>query len=149
MLLSIFAIVPFTANAAEAEITETGSESGTTGDCIWTLDNGVLTISGNGEMGDYDSDAYAPWDGYSFNTVVIGNGVTSIGSYAFYSCDGLTSVNIPDSVTSIGESAFSGCSSLTSIKVAEGNTVYDSRDNCNAIIETESNVLVYAGKLLK
>ena len=49
---------------------------------------------------------------------------------------------IPDSVTQIGANAFSGCSSLQSIVVSEGNTIYDSRNNCNAIIETESNILV-------
>jgi hypothetical protein len=68
--------------------------------------------------------------------------VTSIGSYAFQDCDGLTSVEIPNSVTSIGESAFDYCSSLTSIVVAEDNAIYDSRDNCNAIIETQTNTLI-------
>ena len=54
----------------------------------------------------------------------------------------LPSVTIPNSVTSIRSSAFSGCSSLTSIVVEEGNTVYDSRENCNVIIETASNTLI-------
>ena len=68
--------------------------------------------------------------------------VTSIGDYAFFGCDGLTSVEIPNSVTSIGEDAFCGCSSLTSIVVAEDNVIYDSRDNCNAIIKTQTNTLI-------
>ena len=68
--------------------------------------------------------------------------VNSIGKYAFYSCNGLTSIEIPNSVTSIGEYAFSDCSGLTSIVVAEGNAKYDSRENCNAIIETATNALV-------
>ena len=67
--------------------------------------------------------------------------VTSIGWYAFINCSDLTSVTIPNSVTSIGQYAFYGCSGLTSIKVEAGNTVYDSRDNCNAIIKTETNEL--------
>ena len=79
-------------------------------------------------------------------SVAIGNSVTSIGYCAFCNCTGLTNLTIPDSVTTIGEKAFSGCAGLTSIKVAEGNTVYDSRDNCNAIIETESNTLIYGLK---
>ena len=68
--------------------------------------------------------------------------VTSIGDKAFYGCIGLTSVTIPNCVTSIGENAFVGCRGLTSIFVEEGNTVYDSRNNCNALIETESNKLI-------
>ena len=68
--------------------------------------------------------------------------VTSIGLSAFYNCTGLTSVTIPNSVTSIGWWAFHGCSGLTSIVVSEGNLLYDSRDNCNAIIETATNTLI-------
>ena len=75
-------------------------------------------------------------------SVTIPGSVTSIGSSAFSSCDGLTSVTIPGSVTSIGSYAFSGCSGLTSIAVTSGNTKYDSRDNCNAIIETSTNTLI-------
>ena len=78
----------------------------------------------------------------SFTSVEIPNNVTNIGELAFVDCSGLTSIEIPNSVTSIGIYAFSGCSSLTSIVVADGNTVYDSRDNCNAIIETATNTLL-------
>ena len=73
---------------------------------------------------------------------IIGNKVTSIGDGAFSGCSGLTSVTIPRSVTSIGESAFSGCSGLASIMVENGNSKYDSRENCNAIIETATNTLI-------
>ena len=83
------------------------------------------------------------------NTLVAGcmnttvpNSVTAIGRSAFYGCTGLTSLTIPASVTSIGEYAFSDCSGLASIKVEAGNTAFDSRENCNAIIETASNRLV-------
>ncbi len=78
----------------------------------------------------------------SLTSVIIPNSVTSIGNGAFYRCSGLTSVTIPNSVTSIGDGAFEGCSGLTSIFVEAGNTIYDSRDNCNAIIETASNILI-------
>ena len=77
-------------------------------------------------------------------SVTIPNGVTFIGSSAFEGCSGLTSIIIPSSVTSIGEwFTFAGCSGLNSIIVEEGNTVYDSRDNCNAIIKTADNKLLY------
>ncbi len=75
-------------------------------------------------------------------SVAIGSGVTSIGNYAFWRCSGLTSITIPNSVTSIGGSAFKGCSGLTSIVVENGNSEYDSRNDCNAIIETASNTLI-------
>ncbi|HRN04078.1 MAG TPA: leucine-rich repeat domain-containing protein [Muribaculaceae bacterium] len=79
-------------------------------------------------------------------SVTIPNSVTSIGNEAFFECKGLASLTIPGSVTSIGESAFSGCSELTSIVVDEGNTKYDSRNNCNATIETASNTLIFGCK---
>ncbi len=74
--------------------------------------------------------------------IVFPSSVTSIGYSAFFSCGGLTSVTIPEGVTSIEYYAFSSCSGLTSITVALGNTKYDSRDNCNAIIETATNTLI-------
>jgi hypothetical protein len=101
----------------------------------------------------------------NLTSITIGNSVTTIGEYAFLGCSSLTSIKIPDSVTSIGSAAFGDCSSLTniiipasvisiegniiagstnvgSIKVATENPKYDSRDNCNAIIETESNKIL-------
>ena len=85
---------------------------------------------------------YAFYDCSGLTTIEIPSSVTSIGYDAFYGCSGLISIEIPSSVTSIGRAAFSGCSGLTSIKVDAANTVYDSRDNCNAIIETSSNSLI-------
>ena len=78
----------------------------------------------------------------SLSIVTIGENVKNIPAYAFSGCTGLTSITIPNSVTSIGNGAFSDCSGLTSIHVDLYNTVYDSRNNCNAIIETESNTLI-------
>ena len=85
---------------------------------------------------------------WGLTSVTIPNSVTSIGGSAFYGCSGLTSITIPNSVTSIrggafgGGAAFGSCSGLTSIKVESGNSVYDSRENCNAIIETATNTLI-------
>ena len=76
------------------------------------------------------------------NNSVIPNGVTSIGYAAFGWCSELTELTLPNSVTSIGNSAFEGCSGLEKITVESGNSRYDSRDNCNSIIETATNTLI-------
>ena len=136
----------------------------------WSLsDDGTLTISGT-DIPDYYKYNASPWCyNREIKKVVIVDGVTSIGNYAFYACDGLTSVTIPNSVTSIGNEAFRGCGGLTSITIPNsvtsigneafrgcngltsiivegGNTYYDSRDNCNAMIETKSNTLIVGCK---
>ena len=87
-----------------------------------------------------ENEAFRDCDGLT--SITIPNSVTSIGYYAFSGCSGLTSITIPNSVTSIGGEAFSYCSGLTSIVVEEGNIKFDSRSNCNAIIETLSNKLI-------
>ena len=95
-------------------------DSGSCGENVtWTLTaDGTLTISGTGTMTDY-ANSGSPW--YScrgaIKSVVIQQGVTSIGNWAFWDCSGLTSVTIPDGVTSIGGSAFSGCTSLTTVTI--------------------------------
>ena len=78
----------------------------------------------------------------SLTEINIPESVTTIGGWAFQNCNSLTEINIPGGVTDIGENAFYGCNNLTSIVVDEDNTVYDSRNNCNAIIETVSNTLI-------
>ena len=98
-----------------------------------TIPTSVITIGGE-----------AFYECIGLTSVSISGPVTSIGDYAFTGCSGLTSITIPQSVASIGYAAFAGCSGLTSINVASGNTVYDSRDNCNAIIETATNRLLVA-----
>ena len=75
-------------------------------------------------------------------SIDIPNSVTNIGNYTFSGCSGLTSITIPNSVTCIGEGAFRSCYRLTTIKVDPNNSIYDSRDNCDAIIETATNTLI-------
>ena len=98
-------------------------------------------------------------------SITIPNSVTNIKEYMFKRCSGLTSITIPDSVTSIENGVFSGCSALsaitipnsvtsivdsafqncfglTSLSVNDGNSIYDSRNNCNAIIKTSDNKLI-------
>ena len=96
-----------------------------------TIPNSVTTIGSS-----------AFWNCTNLTSVTIPNSVTTIGSYAFGGCSGLTSVTIPNSVTDIGGPLFYGCSRMESINVEEGNTAYDSRDNCNAIIEKSSKALI-------
>ena len=91
-------------------------------------------------------DRYAFSGCSSLTTVTIPNSVTSIGKYAFRGCSSLTTVTIPNSVTSIGYGAFANCSGLTSVVVDKNNGTFDSRDNCNAIIETSTNKLVVGCK---
>ena len=115
------------------------ASSGTCGDNLtWTLDDdGTLTISGTGKMKDYSYSSTAPW--YSLHSrvksVVINNGVTSIGDYSFDGCTSLTSITIPDSVTSIGDWTFSDCTSLTSITIPDSVTSigWEAFHNCTKL----------------
>ena len=125
-------------------------DSGTCGDNVtWRLsDDGVLTISGTGEMSGYGVSytyedvvvsTYTPWEAYrsSIKSIVIKDGVTSIGGGVFAGCGNLTSVAIPSSVTSIGWCAFLSCSSLKSVHVPSGTTTIDARafSNCTGLTD--------------
>ena len=101
------------------------------------------TVTYNSTTYSVTSIGYAAFESCSsLSSVTIPNSVTSIGTYAFGGCSSLTSITIPNSVTSIGAYAFGDCSSITSMTVENGNTVYDSREKCNAIIETATNTLI-------
>ena len=77
---------------------------------------------------------------------IIPQTVTAIDLLAFYGCVGLNSITIPKSVTNVGPIAFANCPNLKSIIIEDGNSKYDSRDNCNAIIETSSNAIIVGCK---
>lgn len=96
-----------------------------------TISNGVESID------DYGFDHCS-----KLTSVVIPNSVESIGEHCFDYCSTLKNIVIPKSVTSIGEAAFSNCPELASISVENGNMVYDSRNNCNAIINSDRNKLI-------
>ena len=89
-------------------------------------DDGTLTISGSGEMKDWNYNATTDWhtdeNKVKVKEVIIKNGITNIGEYAFYKCSSLTNITIPKGVTSIEAHAFNGCSSLTNITIPEGVT---------------------------
>lgn len=191
LALALRMLAALTAEIFAADIIDSGycGGEGNGTNLTWTLDSdGVLTISGNGEM--RETQAAMPWyrRKSTIETVVIENGVTSIGQNAFDGCWNCTSVSIPDgvkkiginafrscwklasitipnsvtsieigafgdcrtlttvyipsSVTSITGSPFDYCYSLVSIVVDEENLKYDSRNSCNAIIDTEANILV-------
>ncbi len=100
------------------------AKSGTCGENLtWTLDdNGVLTISGTGDMYDYDTVDTAPWQDDTVKSVVIENGVTRIGSDAFPHQYKLTFVSIPNSVISIGDGSFFRCYALPEVTIPSSVT---------------------------
>ena len=95
-------------------------KSGETGQLLWRYDpkDSSLTLSGTGALPDYPI-AENPWHEFreQIDTVILKEGVTRIGDYAFYDCTALTSVEIPEGVTHIGESAFACCQSLESVTI--------------------------------
>lgn len=93
-------------------------------DFAWTLENGVLTISGHGRMPYYDSTSSTPWYNIreEISQVIIENGITSVGGCALHSCSNVTSVSIPDSVTRIEDTAFALCTSLDGVIIPDSVT---------------------------
>ncbi|MBP5476099.1 MAG: leucine-rich repeat domain-containing protein [Paludibacteraceae bacterium] len=183
-------IKPITCNASSGTC-------GANGDNLtWSLScDGVLTISGEGDMKQWThvtTSHYAPWRSYEVESIVIEEGVTSIGMFAFWNCyhvqeitlpnslkligasaffgctglesvtfgsgiaaigeyafdgcTGLTSMEIPETVTTIGAGILANCSNIESITVASGNKNYDSRFDCNAIIEKANYKLMQGCK---
>lgn len=93
----------------------------------------------NGDLDHYKGNITIP------SSVVIGSTeypVTTITEMAFRGCRQLTSISIPASVIRIPSGAFYGCSNLTTITVDSGNSVYDSRESCNAVVETATNTII-------
>lgn len=137
LLAWITAFLAIPAWAAGEEVT-----SGSCGDAlIWTLDPGAgtLTISGSGEMTNWGLDDNPPWydNRGTVRSVIVGDGVTSIGSRAFYGCGSLTSVSLPDSVTEVGERAFGSCVRLQQITLPDSVTVLGigAFQGCRALTE--------------
>ena len=100
------------ANTFRLDFYESGSQNvGITGDCTWSFDagTGVLTISGNGKMEDYNEWGGAPWHGLKIKSTVIENGVKNIGTLAFVDCKSMESISVPDSVANIGKYALGYC----------------------------------------
>ena len=149
-----------------------GTTSGTCGadedgaNATWTLDeNGVLTISGTGAIKGFSFSSSS----LSIKEVVVKEGITEIGRRTFqncaqiqtvtlpeslttleegtfFGCSGLKKITIPKNCVTIGEDAFYCCSGLEEISVADGNPVFDSRGDCKALIDSQSNTLLLGGK---
>ncbi len=144
--VSVLAATRFEVDGIRYEVTGNNTVEVTSGSCPTRLYGDVVIP----ETVTYDSIVYTVTsigsfafdDCFFLTSITIPNSVTSIKSFAFYSCSKLTSLTIPKSITSIESSAINECHNLTSLKVDEGNPIYDSRDNCNAIIETATNTLI-------
>ena len=145
---------------------EEGTRGGQCGpNAFWTMLNGGVNITGTGAMYNFATNSMAEEEWGTATEVVIGEGITKVGKFNFFNCRNIKTVSfpstltaigqgtfqhcssleniwIPKSVTSISPSSFTGCYSAKLIYVESDNKVYDSRNNCNAIIKTADNELV-------
>ena len=114
------------------------------GDCAFYGCSGLTELTLPNSVRSIGDGAFSGCSGLT--ELTLPNSVTRIGDCAFYGCTGLTELILPNSVSSIGDIAFTYCSGLEKITVESGNSCYDSRDNCNSIIDTEFNTLIVGCK---
>ena len=134
-LLLVITMVPVRASAL----------SGTTGRLNWSLSAGTLTISGSGAMPNYTDANMPPWYdlAHTISRIVVQEGVTSVGSLAFYGCATAQRAALPSTVTAIGDRAFKNCTSLTWVSLPEGletigDAAFESCASLNGIILPQS-----------
>ena len=143
LMTAVALLFSLTVNAHDFEVNSIfyniTSETDLTVEVTYKGDNPQSGISWNKYPGDIVIPSSVTYNNITYT-------VTGIGDYAFYDCYRFTSVTIPNSVISFGKEAFYRNPSLVSIVVESGNPKYDSRDNCNAIIETATNTLVQGCK---
>ena len=104
---------------------ESSASGGTCGDNVtWTYDGGALTITGTGAMDNYSDPDGQPWGSFrgSVTSISVGEGVTSVGDYAFQNCGSATSVTLPSTLTSVGVYSFGYCANLETIALPQGLT---------------------------
>ncbi len=132
VLIDNFYIIGKTGSAAETYANENNIkfiDKDQQARVTWNLENGVLTISGKGVMDSYGKAASQPWyqDRTKITSVVVEDGVTEIGNFAFYGLTNMKSITISDSVTKIGAYAFKNCTALTDIQLPKNlETIGDS-----------------------
>ena len=126
IFVPVSAIAGYGESAYAADIYATGQCGAEGSDVSWELNakTMALSISGTGAMADYASYSSVPWTSVhgKITSATIAEGVTSVGSYAFYNCSSMATVSIPAGVTSIGGSAFYGCSNLANVTIPDGLT---------------------------
>ena len=139
IFVPVSAIAGYGESAYLADIYSTGQCGAEGSDVSWELNakTMALSISGNGAMADYASYSSVPWTSVhgKITSATIAEGVTSVGSYAFYNCSSMATVSIPAGVTSIGGSAFYGCSNLANVTIPDGLTTIGGGafQNCAAL----------------
>ncbi len=120
-VLLVFAVTAANTATITATASENATQSGTWGQLSWEFEKstGTLVISGNGEMQDINGNLVDAWKPYTefIKTVIIEDGVTTVGDYAFAWCYNLESVTIPNGIISIGKHAFDSCQALTAISI--------------------------------
>ena len=121
--------------------TASSANSGTCGENVkWSISNNVLTISGSGDMADYSGSQTSPfYQNRKITSIIIEDGVTSVGKDAFLFCENVKNVSLPDSLTKISESGFQGCTSLSSVDIPDNVTYIgvSAFSNCWALISVD------------
>lgn len=132
--------MPFTGVVFDAQAAEIGGACGE--NVTWSLDSGVLTVSGTGAMTDYADGEDTPWYSYAseIGSVVVAEGVTAVGDNAFYGLE-ISEAAVPSTVENIGTDAFGWCSYLEKITVASDNKNYSSDEN-GVLYNADKTVLV-------
>lgn len=145
------------------EVATSGNISGKCGENVhWSFKDGILTISGKGNMYDYNFEYpdVSPWINLKVKKVIIDNEITSIGDYAFYNCVGMTSIVISNSMKTIGKCAFLSCVNLTSVNIPNnvisiGESAFSNCTNLEEILlpcdltRISGHMFAYCSKLQK
>lgn len=131
--------VYFGTKSATFNITvESNGTAGVSGVITWSVSGGVLTLSGEGMMDNYTLETLAPWYAMrdAITTVKVGEGITSVGAYAFYGLEDVTSITLPVTIETIDYAAFENCSALTSLTLGNMSAVVDGTAfrNCTGLV---------------
>ena len=138
-LLCLSAVLLLSLASCGSSTPAASDANGTWGSLTWnyTKDNKTLTVMGSGDMDDFENSDSVSWKAVraSATTLVVEDGITSIGNYAFYDMSALTTVHLPNTVTDLGDFSFSFCSSLSDITIPESVTALGTGafESCGAL----------------